>query len=134
MQNDQSGTAAIEAAIRAQTGMRITFGQVLVNWAVANVLSDDPGAAAPYRYNAGDWSSSTAGGVRFDLGSINLYHYELFERLEGPFFHSLRQLARRDSQPPHSNIYVDLGRHRGGVLEGTIGFAPGTQITLVVKD
>ena len=133
VQSDQSGTAAIEAAIRAQTGTSTTFGQMLVNWAVANVLSDDPGAAAPYRYNTGDWITSTAGGVTFDLGSINLYHYEIIKRLAGPFFHSVGQLARRDSQPPHSNIYVDLGRH-DDALEGTISFAPGTQITLVVKD
>ena len=137
VQSDRSGTAAVEAAIRARTGTSTTFGQVLANWAVANVLSDDPDAAAPYRYNTGGWTTTrTAAGVAFDLGSINLYHYRFSgpsDRLDGPLFHSAAQLARLDSQAPHSNVYVDLGRH-DGTVEGAIGFSPGTQITLVVKD
>ena len=133
VQSDRSGTEAIEAAIMVQTGTSTTFGQVLANWAVANVLSDDPDAPAPYRYNAGDWISSTAGGVTFDLGSIDLYRYEYIQRLEGPFFHSVAQLGRRHQQPPHSNVYVDLGRH-DGVMEAAIRTSPGTQITLVVRD
>ena len=128
VQNDQSGTEAIEAAVGGGT----TFGQILRNWAVANVLSDDPSASDPYRYNTGTWRTSTAGGVTYALGSINLYNYEIV-RLEGPFFHSLGQLERRKDQAPHSNLYVALGSHRG-LLEGTMDYAPDTQITIVVKE
>ena len=49
--------------------------EVLVNWAMANLLSDDTGA--PYRYNSGTWSTSQAGSMTYRLGSINLYHYRL---------------------------------------------------------
>ena len=123
-----SGVAAVEAALPGG----LSFGQVLRDWAVANLLSDDPGAPAPYRYNSGGWTTVAAGGLQFDLGSINLYHYEYLERIAGPFFYSVDQLNRRTEQEPHSNLYVDLGRHRG-LLEGEIGFAAGARLTFVVK-
>ena len=123
-----SGVAAVEAALPGG----LSFGQVLADWAVANLLSDDPGAPLPYRYNSGGWFAAAAGGVQFDLGSIDLYQYEYIGRFEGPFLHSVAQLNRRSEQEPHSNVYVDLGRQRG-LLEGEIGFTAGARLTFVVK-
>ena len=61
-------------------GHRVSFGDVLANWAVANLLSDNTNPDTdPYRYryqyNSGTWFPSTVGGVTFLLGSINLYQY-----------------------------------------------------------
>ena len=123
-----SGVAAVEAALPGG----LSFGQVLADWAVANLLSDDPGAPLPYRYNSGGWTTFAAGGLRFDLGAINLYQYEHVGRFEGPFLHSVAQLNRRTEQEPHSNVYVDLGRE-GGLVEGEIGYAAGARLTFVVK-
>ena len=128
VQSGYSGVAAVEAALPGG----LSFGQILADWAVANVLSDDPAAPLPYRYNSGGWTATAAGGLPFDLGSINLYHYDSVGRFEGPFFHSVGQLNRRGEQEPHSNIYVDLGSH-AGLLEGEIGYAAGAQLTLVVR-
>ena len=128
VQNGHSGVAAVEAALPGG----LSFGQILADWAVANVLSDDPAAPLPYRYNSGGWTAAAAGGLQFDLGSINLYHYDYLGRFEGPFFHSVGQLNRRGEQEPHSNIYVDLGRH-AGLLEGEIGYAAGSQLTIVMR-
>ena len=126
--SQHSGVAAVEAALPGG----LSFGQVLADWAVANLLSDDPGAPFPYRYNNGGWTTAAAGGLQFELGSINLYHYEYMTRFEGPFLHSVAQLNRRTEQEPHSNVYVDLGRQRG-LLEGEIGFTAGARLTFVVK-
>ena len=128
VRSGHSGVAAVEAALPDG----LSFGEVLADWAVANVLSDDPAAALPYRYNSGGWSATSAGGQPYELGSINLYHYESLGRFEGPFFHSVGQLNRRGEQEPHSNIYVDLGRHTG-LLQGEIGYAAGTQLTIVMR-
>ena len=128
VRNGYSGVAAVEAAL--PDGLR--FGEMLADWAVANVLSDNPAAPLPYRYNSGGWTATSAAGLQFELGSINLYHYDYLGRFEGPFFHSVGQLNRRSGQEPHSNIYVDLGRH-AGLLEGEIGYANGSQLTIVVK-
>ena len=139
VQSDRSGTAAIEAAITALTGARTTFGQVLADWAVANLLSDDPGAAAPYRYNSGDWIRSAAGGVTFDLGSINLYHYRFQygpvadKYLDGPFLHPFQEFSDGVIRRPHSNAYTTLGRVTG-TIRLRVNADAGMRITVVVKE
>ena len=146
VQSNQSGVTAVEAALQA-TGHEVSFGQVLADWAVATVLSDNTGAPAPYRYNPGTWATSQAGGVTFRLGSINLYHYR-FEppanpspcigpdvagrpAQEGPYLHSLSTF-HADPLQPHSNRYAALGRHTGTV-QLQVSTPADTRITLVVK-
>ena len=128
VQNDQSGVDAIEAALRDQ-GHPVSFEDVLVNWAVANLMSDDTGAAHPYRYNTGTWITSRANGITFRLGSINLFNYEHDSGLEGPYLHT-RWPWR--AQSPYSNAYLTLGRSTGTVrLRFTA--ERGNRITIVVK-
>ena len=116
VQSEHAGVAAIATTLRNQ-GHTISFGDVLASWAVANLLSDNTGADHPYRYNPGTWSTSSAGGVTFLLGSINLYHYrhaaDSIEQ-EGPFLYSLDGFNQR-TQPPHSNMYATLGHNTGTV-------------------
>ena len=100
VQNNGTGTDAVEAALRT-LGNSVSFGDLIVNWAVANLLSDDTGAPAPYRYNAGTWSTSSVGAATYRVGSINLFNYR-YGSLSGPRFSSLAGLSRR-TQPPHSN-------------------------------
>ena len=130
VQNDGTGTDAVEAAL-STLGNSVSFGDVLVNWAVANLLSDDTGAPAPYRYNSGTWSTSRVGTATYRLGSINLFNYRRGS-LTGPRFSNLAELSRR-TQPPHSNMYADLGRNTG-----TIGLritaTAGNRITVVIKE
>ena len=145
VQSDRSGVDAIEAALAA-TGHDVSFGDVLADWAVATLLSDNTAATHPYRYNPGTWSTSRSGGERFRLGSINLYHYRsvppehpcigpgLANRpaQEGPRLRSLQSFNAR-TQPPHSNMYATLGRTTGTLhlRVTTEGIA---RITVVVKE
>ena len=135
VQNDQSGIQAIEAALRAQ-GLTMSFGEVLQDWAVANLLSDNTSAPFPYRYNSGTWFTSEVGGETYRLGSVNLFNYRYYgenDYLDGPRFYSLAQFAGKGPQPPHSNRYIALGRDSGAVrLRVTV--APGNRITVVVKE
>ena len=78
---------AVEAALRT-LGNSVSFGDLIVNWAVANLLSDDTGAPAPYRYNSGTWSTSSVGAATYRVGSINLFNYR-YGSLSGPRFSSL---------------------------------------------
>ena len=110
---------------------------MLTDWAVATLLSDDTGAPAPYRYNTGTWSESQAGGLRFRLGSINLFNYLLAPysgrlRLEGPYLHSIEAFNERE-QPPHSNMYATLGR-RSGAVRMRVSADAGNRITVVIKE
>ena len=134
-----SGVAAIEAALRAH-GHAESFGDVLANWAVANLLSDNPRAPSPYRYNAGaTWSTSRSGGETFRLGSINLYHYRFHfdvgadDYLDGPGLYGFEQFSDGISRVPHSNAYTALGPMTGTVRL-QVNADEGMRITVVMKE
>ena len=146
VQNDKSGVAAVEAAL-AELNHAVSFGTVLADWGVANLLSDNTAAPSPYRYNPGTWSTSQAGGETYRLGSINLYHYrfdaqgtipecygtDLAARStqEGPYLHSPHSFSAT-AQPPHSNRYASLGR-RTGTVQFQVRTPADTRITVVVR-
>ena len=147
VQSDQSGIDAIDAALQA-LGHDVSFAEVLADWAVATLLSDNTAAPAPYRYNPGTWTTSRAGGEEFRLGSINLYNYRydppdpvpdcIGPQLQGrssqvgPYLHSLQSLSER-TQPPHSNAFATLGRNTGTVRL-LVSAESETRITVVVKE
>ena len=135
----QSGVAAIEAALRTH-GHTESFADVLANWAVANLLSDNPHAPSPYRYNSGGtWSISRAGGETYRLGSINLYHYRYHhepgadEYLDGPKLYGFNQFSDGIRRHPHSNAYTALGRMTGTVRL-QVNADVGMRITVVMKE
>ena len=131
VRNDSAGVAAIEAAL-ATLGHDVSFADVLTDWAIANLLSDDTGAPHPYRYNSGTWFTS-AGGQPFRLGSINLFNYHEPEYLQdGPRLYSLAKFSGAYAQPPHSNWYATLGR-ASGTVRLRINAPAGNRITVVVK-
>ena len=136
VQNDRSGTEAVEAAIAAR-GHPVSFADVLTDWAVANLLSDDTEAPHPYRYNSGTWNVSEAGGVTFRLGSIDLFKYRYWiegsEYWDGPYFFTIAESNDEGAQPPHSNRYLDLGRNTGTVRL-RVDAAEENRITVVVKE
>ena len=136
-QNEQSGTASIEAAIVELGHPPIAFEEILTNWAVANLLSDDTNAPYPYRYNSGAWSTSVAGGMSFRLGSVNLFNYRFHYEdrpdayHDGPYFFSV-ETFNAAVQAPLSNRYVDLGKQTG-MLQLRLNAPAGSRITVVVK-
>ena len=135
VQNDQAGVDAIEAALTSE-GHSDSFADVLTNWAIANLLSDDTSAPHPYRYNSGTWFTSAVGGQTFRLGSINLFNYRYEEPgylpLDGPYLYSLSDFTT-NPHPPHSNRYATLGR-TSGTVRLRINAPAGNRITVVVKE
>ena len=135
VQSDRAGVGAVEEAVRGQ-GHDESFLELLVNWAAANLLSDNTAAPAPYRYNTGNWRTSHTGGVEYRLGSINLYNYVIGRpgRLSraGPYLHPLPVFNER-VQPPHSNMYTTLGRN-SGTLSLRVTADAQNVITVVVKE
>ena len=122
-----SGVDAIEAALAA-TGHDVPFGEVLADWGVATLLSDNTAVPSRYRYNPGTWSISNTDGEQYQLGSINLHNYrdeppervsdcigpELANRRaqEGPYLHTLESFNAR-VQPPHSTWWPRSGATPG---------------------
>ena len=131
VRSERAGVDAIEGALRG-LGHEVSFPQVLANWAVAGLLSDDTQAPVPYRYNPGAWSTSTAGGADYRLGSINLYHYRRPGGAEtGPYLRDLSDFNAH-AQPPHSNKYAALGRLSGS-QRLTLTADAGLRFTVVFK-
>ena len=126
VQNGKVGVEAVEAGLQAQ-GYTISFGDMLTNWGVATILSDSEDAPLPFRYNPGTWSVSEAGGVAFQLGSINLFNYS-----PGPSFDSIDEFDAKGPQAPYSNRYAALGR-RTGTVRLHITAEADNHITVVVK-
>lgn len=137
VQSDRSGVDAIEEALRRQ-GHAVSFGDVLMNWAAANLLSDNTTAPVPYRYNSRDWSTSHSGGQTYRLGSVNLYNYRYYydegpdDYLDGPRLYPFSQFRDGLWKEPHSNAYTTLGRITGTVSL-RIDADAGNRITAVVK-
>ena len=134
VQSEHTGAVAIERTLESQ-GHQVSFGDVLANWAVANLLSDNTDPDDRYQYNSDTWFPSTVGGVTFLLGSINLYHYRYAAggvEQEGPFLYSLNGFNER-TQPPHSNMYAALGSDTGTVRL-RVDAVRDNRITIVVKE
>ena len=134
VQHPQTGVDAIVSTLRNQ-GHRVSFGDVLANWAVANLLSDNTNPGDRYQYNSGTWFPATVGGVTFLLGSINLYQYRYVAggvEQEGPFLYSLDGFNQR-TQPPHSNMYATLGSNTGTVRL-RVDAVRDNRIAVVVKE
>ena len=138
VQNDRAGVAAIKEAL-ASLGHSVSFADVLTNWGIANLLSDDTSAPHPYRYNSGTWFTSAAGGQTFRLGSINLFNYRYrnpghsFDGWDGPLLLPLTTFNALPAQLPHSNLYVTIGR-TSGTVQLRISAPAGNRITVVVKE
>ena len=144
VQSGSAGVDAIEAALAAG-GHEVTFGEVLADWGTATLLADRTVVPSRYRYNAGTWSMSHAGGKEYRLGidrSVQLPIRGVGLRRTGPgeppgagggpYLHSLQSFNER-RQPPHSNMMATLGRNSGRVsLRVTAGGA--NRITVVVKE
>ena len=141
VQSGHAGTRAIEGALR-DLGHELAFGDVLANWGVATLLSDNTAAPVPHRYNPGTWSNSRTGGEEYRLGSINLFNYAYVPRgpnglifrlgLQGPYFHSLETLNEATLEP-HSNRYVFLGRN-SGTIRLNVSAVTDNRIAVVVKE
>ncbi len=67
--------AAIESAVM-HVGDRVSFDDLLQQWAIAVTLSDRTDAPTPFVYNNGGWFRSTIDGHEYRLGSINLFDYK----------------------------------------------------------
>ena len=143
--SEESWWDALEAELQAR-GHSASFRDVLANWGVATLLSDDPQAPYPYRYNS--LRTSVVDGVTFRVAPVNLYDYEraqvprVTQRPEshvacrgghGPLLFSLREFNAEPPQVHESNRYVSLGRYAGTVrLSMTAEY--GHRFTVVVKE
>ena len=125
IQNNTTGVESIVAAVNANGGNGLSYGDILQRFGVANLLSDQTTMTTGYKFNTGSWITSTVNGIDYDLGSINLYNYALTPTIynELPY-----------SQQPNSNILYRAGNNLSGKNEWLIkGMESDVKMTVVIK-
>jgi hypothetical protein len=76
VQSALTDSAAVVEAAAAYSGRQDEdMAALLEKWASAVLLSSLTTAPSGYRYNTGDWITSTSGGESYNLGSINIFNY-----------------------------------------------------------
>ena len=76
VQCPETNTTAVTNAVAAESGGQDeSMARLLEKWAASVLLSDMTAAPARYRYNTGGWTTSIAGGLPYNLGSINIFNY-----------------------------------------------------------
>ncbi len=78
VQSPKTDGGQIVDAVSAFTGRTETLSQIFQCWSAAVLLSDRTDAPAGYRYNTGNFFTSTGGGTSYNLGSINFFNYQQY--------------------------------------------------------
>jgi hypothetical protein len=129
VQCSETGTAALTNAVAVETGRQDeSMAGLLEKWAASVLLSDVTTAPARYRYNTGSWTTSSAGGLTYDLGSINIFNYS-------PDLYVFTQAGPVPGTTFNrsSNIYYSAAQGLGTARSWTITVPQGILMTVVVK-
>jgi len=134
VRNPHGGVEAIDAALAAGGFVGEDFASVLQKWGAAALLSDRSSPEVPplYRYNSGGYFDASLDGMRFELGSINLYNYRYGTQSGPRIFTGLPQTGMAGRYKT-SNCIVRVGSNLSGLIRQDITLAQGTRATLVVK-
>ncbi len=118
MRCTRTGPASIEDIVSQETGRTESFSRLLQRWSAAQLLSDVTDAPPGYRYNTGQFVTSTVGGYDYSLGSINLFnYYEAPVPVRGRVRRHLPapvdvERAVRSGRPGHRRHGLDAGNAR----------------------
>ncbi len=141
MAADRTNAVAVDEALKALSH-RSSFRETLSGWAASSLLSDtEAGQTADGglrgAYNTGAWHESEHAGVRYRLGSINLYNYVYVDSLgvahTGPHPRNLRSLGTAAPLDPGSVAYVSVGEGVSGTQRWDISLDAHTDLVVVVK-
>lgn len=125
IQNKSTGANSIVEAVNMNGGAVQDYGDILQRFGAANVLSDQASVETGYSFNKGTWSTSTINGIKYELGSINLYNYS-----PAPYIYNILPLT----QKPGSNILYRAGSNINGTQEWQFNeMSTDTRLTVVIK-
>lgn len=128
VQSDKTSYDAVEQAL-TENGYSITFGKILQNFGVANLLSDRTDNINNYKFNTGNWFSSSIDGITYNFGSINLYNYE-YNGLAGPYIYT----TLPSTFDKASNTYYKAGENLTGTYKWHFdNLDSDVKVTIVIK-
>ncbi len=124
----------------ASLGYPMDYGDLLRRWAQAVLLSHRTDAPQGYRYNRGGYFVYPYAGLRYRLGSINLYNYEFWLSddgsavLQGPYLYSDSPAWAYDKQPDYSSYYYLVGSNLSGEIPIELrNIEPDRRIGVVIR-
>jgi hypothetical protein len=129
VQCPETDTTAVTNAVAAESGLQgESMARLLEKWAASVLLSDMTAAPARYRYNTGGWATSSAGGLSFNLGSINIFNYT-------PALYVFTQAGTVPGTVFNrsSNIYYQAALGLGTARSWTMTVPQGILTTVVIK-
>jgi hypothetical protein len=129
VQCPQTDESAVVNAVSAFTGRSDeSLSRLLQRWSAAVLLSNVTRAPAGYRYNTGGWTTTSEGGLSYNLGSINIFNY----------FPSLYVFSGSGSVPSSSlyhssNVYYRAAQSLGASKTWTITLPPDILMSVVIN-
>lgn len=132
VQNQYTDYNAITNAIYTTDSISLSFAQLLQNWGVSVLLSNEAVApSVPFQYNnnsSSTWiNQSLIGTVTYNIGSINFYNY-----FSGPRIYNSSSLNSAGTLQSASNRFYYVG-NVSGTISSNIKLDSGVQLTVVVK-
>jgi hypothetical protein len=129
VQCPETNSTAATNAVAADSGRQDeSMARLLEKWSASVLLSDMTTAPVRYRYNTGGWTTSTAGGLSYNLGSINIFNYT-------PALYVFTQAGTVPGTVFNrsSNIYYQAALDLGTARSWTITVPQGILMTVVIK-
>jgi len=129
VQCPETNTTAVINAVAAESGpQEESMARLLEKWAASVLLSDMTTAPARYRYNTRGWTTSRAGGLSYNLGSINIFNY-------APELYVFTQAGTVPGTTFNrsSNIYYQAALGLGTARSWTLTVPQGILTTVVLK-
>jgi hypothetical protein len=126
---------AIEAALANQGYADVSFKDILQRWIVAALVSDNPTMGQNLAYNNNNAAFSwTTSGATFQLGSIDLWHYDNpVTAQDGPYIFSPAQYYSFGAMERASSRIIGLGSGVTGTQNYKIKLEPGVRLAVVIK-
>jgi hypothetical protein len=129
VQCPETNTTAVTNAVLAESDLQDeSMARLLEKWAASVLLSDMTTAPARYRYNSGGWVTTSASGLSYNLGSINIFNYM-------PKLYVFTQAGTVPGTTFNrsSNIYYQAAIGLGTARSWTMTVPQGILMTVVIK-
>jgi len=115
--------AVMDAVHQTPQGSGKTFADLLREWGVAVMLSDDDNLQDLPTYNTGDFTVDNYNNSMYELGSINFFNYNLQPTLQ----------TSSGTVAPQGNYYYKVGENLTGVIDINLSLNGTTEATIIVK-
>jgi len=115
--------AIVNAVRKDVNGANKTFTNLLNEWGVAMLLSDNTNVTDVPKYNTGDFINSTFNGVTYEMGSINFFNYTSQPKIN----------TTTGTINSNANYFYKIGSNVTGNISLSLRLNGQTEATVVVK-